>query len=118
MLNEKAKSYIVTFFNGDVKLYRDGIDQEVLNVKELHNADAGIKDSLFLMNDLLNKKLLVTCSTAPQGELKISEVVKTEQKDYGFTQLATSKAEEIPSEGISSLSANPLNNEFFCSASS
>ena len=115
VLNEKAKSFAVTFFNGDVKVFHSGSDKEVLSVKSLHDADSMIKDSLFLRNDLLNKKLLITCSSAPNAELKVSEVIKSDKRDYSFMQIAQSKAEEVPQDGFSYLSANPLNNEFFCS---
>ena len=88
VLNEKAKSYAVTFFNGDVKVFHSGSDKEVLSVKSLHDSDSMIKDSLFLRNDLMNKKLLVTCSGAPNAELKVSEVSKSEKKEYSFMQIA------------------------------
>jgi len=87
----------------------------VLSVQSLHQEDSMIKDALFLKNDALNKKLIVTCSSQPRTELKVSEIYSTDDKKYGFTQLASTKEDH---NGVfNCLSANPLNNEFICSGS-
>ena len=61
VLNEKAKTYICTFFNGDLKVFNKHDHSEILSVKNLHE-DAIISDSLFLKNNNLQKKIIVTCS--------------------------------------------------------
>lgn len=42
-----------------------------------------ITDSLFLRNDGLNKKLIVTCTADPAPELKVSELIY-ENKKYSL----------------------------------
>jgi hypothetical protein len=81
-MNEKAKTYIVGFFNGDLKVFDKHSHSEVLEIKSLHQ-DAIINDALFLRNDSLNKKLIVTCTADPTPELKVSELVH-EGKKYSI----------------------------------
>lgn len=63
-MNEKAKTYIVGFFNGDLKVFSKKDHSELLEIKQLHK-DNIITDALFLKNDSLNKKLVVTCTSLP-----------------------------------------------------
>jgi len=63
ILNEKAKSYVVGYFNGDVKLYNSK-HAELLSVSQLH-ADSQVTDSLYFQSDALNSKILVSCSELP-----------------------------------------------------
>ena len=115
ILNEKAKTYVVGFFNGDIKAFNKKDHSEILNVKQLHQ-ESIITDALFLKNDALNKKLLITCSALPNSELKISEISQ-EGKKYHFTQLATSKDElNGINDGFKCLASSPINNEYICSA--
>lgn len=76
-----------------------------------------ITDALFLKNDTLNKKLLVTCSSLPNPELKVSEISQ-DGKMLHITQLATSKDEEYNgiNDGFKCLTSSPINNEYICSA--
>ena len=76
-----------------------------------------ITDALFLKNDTLNKKLLVTCSSLPNPELKVSEISQ-DGKMLHITQLATSKDEEFNgiNDGFKCLASSPINNEYICSA--
>lgn len=113
ILNEKAKTYVVTFFNGDLKVFSKNDNNEVLSVKQLHE-DAIIEDSLFLRNDALDKKIVVTCSSKPEAALKISEIIHIAKasgkgKQYQINVLARSK-EELGSESFKCLSNNPMNN--------
>lgn len=86
ILNEKPKTYSVGFFNGDIKVFSKKDNKEIINVKQLHQ-DSLISDALFLKNDSLNKKLLITCSGFPNADLKVSEIIKQNDKYY-FNQLA------------------------------
>jgi hypothetical protein len=110
IVNEKAKTYIVGFFNGDLKVYDPSNHSELLSVRSLHT-DQIIEDALFLRNDLLNKKLVVTCGAKPNAEIRVSELSHVD-KSYTLTPLAVSKEDQ---EGLKSLSYNPLNNQTFCS---
>ena len=73
-MNEKAKSYAVGFFNGDVKIF-NATHQEILSVSQLHD-DSRINDLLYFNSDKLDSKLLVTCSELPNPSLTISKVAK------------------------------------------
>jgi hypothetical protein len=73
IMNEKAKTYVVGFFNGDLKVFDKATHAEIFSVKQLH-ADTIIEDALFLKNDALDKKLIVTAGAKPNAELKISEL--------------------------------------------
>jgi WD40 repeat protein len=84
-MNEKAKTYVVGFFNGDLKVFNKRHD-EIINIKQLHN-ESMIQDCLFLKNDTLNKKIIVTSSVLPNAELKISELTEVNKK-YSFNVLA------------------------------
>jgi hypothetical protein len=72
---------------------------------------------LFIKNDALNKKLLVTCSNLPNSELKVSEIIN-EGKKYQITQLATSNEAEYGgiNDGFKCLASSPINNEYIISA--
>ena len=73
LLDTKASSYAVGFFNGDVKLFSEK-HAELLAVSEMHQ-DSQITDMLYFKSDKLNSnKYLVTCSELPNPELIISEV--------------------------------------------
>lgn len=63
ILNEKAKSYAVGFFNGDVKVYGSG-HAELLSVVQLHR-DSQITDMLYFKSDVLRQNVMVTCSELP-----------------------------------------------------
>ena len=63
ILNEKAKSYAVGFFNGDVKVYGSG-HAELLNVTQMHN-DSQITDMLYFKSDVLGHNVMVSCSELP-----------------------------------------------------
>ncbi|TNV79220.1 hypothetical protein FGO68_gene6698 [Halteria grandinella] len=118
ILNEKAKTYIVGFFNGDLKVFDKGTHAELYSVKQLHQ-DNIIEDALFLKNDVLDKKLIVTAGAKPTAELKISELSHSMvggAKAYQFQTIAQSKDELNGSESFGCLSNNPLNNQFICSS--
>ena len=72
IVNEKAKSYAVGFFNGDVKVYGSG-HAELLNVAQVH-ADSQITDMLYFKSDTLGHNVLVTCSELPDPQLVISKL--------------------------------------------
>ena len=77
-----------------------------------------IEDSLFLKNDILDKKLIVTCSSKPNSELKVSQLIHTEvsgKKSYQFAALAQSKESLNGNESFGCLSYNPAQNEYICS---
>ena len=78
-----------------------------------------IEDSLFLRNDSLDKKIIVTCSSKPNAELKVSELTHFDTgkggKLYQFSTLAQSR-EELGVESFKCLSNNPMNNDFICSS--
>eukprot|EP00347_Sterkiella_histriomuscorum_P003660 403363437 len=116
IMNEKAKTYIVGFFNGDVKVFSKNDHQELLNIKQLHQ-DSMIQDALFLKNDLLDKKIVVTCSNLPQSELRIGEITQVNGK-FGYSQIAQSRESDYGNinDGFKCLSSNPMNNEYICSA--
>ena len=96
VLNEKAKTYVVGFFNGDIKVFSKHDHQELLSVKQLHQ-DSQIEDLLFLKNDALDKKLLVSIASKPNSELKVSEISHIQgagkTKQYQFNTIAQSKEE-------------------------
>jgi hypothetical protein len=118
IMNEKAKTYIVGFFNGDLKVFDKQDHKEVFSVRQLHQ-DSIIEDALFLRNDNLEKKIVITCSSQPNAELKISELShiaqKKGEKQYQFNLLAQSK-EDLNSESFKTLSNNPMSNEYICSS--
>ncbi len=80
-----------------------------------------IEDALFLKNDILDKKLIVTCSTKPNAELKVSELTQIaattggKAKQYQFQTIAQSREDFNGTEGFGCLSSNPINNEYLCS---
>lgn len=115
-MNEKSKTYIVGFFNGDVKVFNKHDHSELLNIKQLHQ-DSIVQDALFLKNDALDKKVLITCSNLPYSSLKISEIFNHNGK-YQFNQIAQSRESDYGNinDGFKCLSANPINNEYICSA--
>lgn len=117
-MNEKAKTYVVGFFNGDLKVFDKHEHKELFSVRQLHQ-DSIIEDALFLRSDTLDKKLVITCSSQPNAELKISELTHIAQgkgdKQYQFNLLAQSK-EELSSESFKTLSNNPMNNDYICSS--
>lgn len=90
-MNEKAKTYVVSFFNGDIKVFSKHDHSELLSVKQLHQ-DSIITDTLFLRNDTLNKKLVVTCSSLPNAELKVSEYTEANKKAH-FNVIGSSNSE-------------------------
>ena len=63
ILNEKAKSYCVGFFNGDVKVYNSK-HAELVSVSQLH-ADSQVTDALYFKSDALNTNILISCSELP-----------------------------------------------------
>lgn len=78
-----------------------------------------IEDLLFLKNDTLDKKIVVSISSLPNTELKISEVSTVNKggvkgKSYLFNPLATSR-DEFNLDSFKHLSNNPLNNSYICS---
>lgn len=109
--NTKAKTYVVAFFNGDVKVFNKKDHHEMLEGKQLHN-DSIITDCLFLKNQSLKKKLLVSVSTHPHSELVVSELSR---ESNSMVVLARSKP-EFNGLGFKNLTVQPLNNEFVCSS--
>jgi hypothetical protein len=71
-LNEKAKTYVVGFFNGDLKVFSKHDNKEVLSVKSLHTDR--IEDLVFIRNDALDKKIVVSLSGKPDPQLRIGEL--------------------------------------------
>jgi hypothetical protein len=115
--NEKAKTYVVAFFNGDVKVFSKHDHSEVLSVKQLHQ-DSQIEDALFLKSDSLNKKLLITVAGGSESELKVSEISHIQtggKKQYQFNPLAQSRDEFNGIESFVGLSYNPMNTDYICS---
>ena len=58
-------------------------------MKQLHQ-DSQVEDILFIKNDVLDKKLLVSIAAKPNAELKVSEIshvggVGGKAKQYQFT---------------------------------
>lgn len=119
-MNEKAKTYVVGFFNGDLKVFSKHNHEEVLSIKQLHQ-DSIIEDAIFLRNDAIDKKIVVSCSSLPNPDLKVSEVSIVHKgpggkagKEYVFNVLAQSK-DELNVESFKCLSNNPVSNEYICS---
>lgn len=104
---------MVGFFNGDLKVFDKNTHAELFSARQLHQ-DTMIEDALFLKNDQLDKKLVVTIGSKPNAELKVSEIIKTD-KSYSFATLAVSREELNGTESFSCLSHNPLNTELICS---
>ena len=71
-MNEKAKSYCVSFFNGDLSLYSSK-HAELLKVSQLH-ADSAITDVLYFKSDALSDKFVITCSEMPDPQLVVSRL--------------------------------------------
>lgn len=116
IVNDKAKTYVAGFFNGDLKIFGKHNHAELLSVRQLH-PDSMIEDALFLKNDALGKKLVITCSGSPNVELKVSEVshvASGKGKQYQFNTIAQSR-EKHNGESFRCLSSNPMSNEYVCS---
>lgn len=88
-------------------------------MKSLHQ-DNIIEDALFLKNDILEKKLIITAGAKPNAELKISELIQTgvkgAPKAYQFQTIAQNRDELSVGMSFGCLSNNPLNNQFMCSS--
>ena len=68
--NEKAKSYVAGFMNGDIKLF-DHKHAELLKVTSLHNS---VSSALYFKSDLLNSNMLVSGSESPNAALVFSQI--------------------------------------------
>ena len=114
-MNEKAKTYVVGFFNGDLKVFSKHDNKEVLSVKSLHTDR--IEDLVFIRNDALDKKIVVSISGKPDSQLKVSEVSHVggeKSKQYSFNIIAEGKEEYAGTEGFRAISENPMNNQYIC----
>jgi hypothetical protein len=117
-LNEKAKTYVVGFFNGDLKVFSKHDHSEVLSVKGLHSER--IEDMIFIKNDALDKKIVVSLSGKPDPQLKVSEVThivngaSDKNKQFAFNILAEGKEDYAGFEGYRAISENPVNNQYLC----
>jgi len=69
-VNEKAKSYVAGFMNGDVKLF-DQKHSELLKVSSMHQA---VTCALYFKSDALNCNMLVTGSETPGAVLVFSQI--------------------------------------------
>ena len=115
LMDTKAKSYAVGFFEGDLKLY-DSKHSEVLTVSQLHQASQ-ITDLLYFKSDL-NKgtKYLISCSELPNPELTITEVAS----DKRSVKVVAKAKDEFSDEcqcGYTCLAQNPLSKEKFAASS-
>ena len=111
--NDKARSYVVGFFNGDLKLY-DGKDkpEEKLSISSLHHEK--IEDAIFFKSDEFNgKKLVVTCSKQPYPELKISEIEHSNLNPV--CEVSTQLGETL--NGWNHLALNPVDSQVFAASS-
>lgn len=103
------------FFNGDLKVFSKHDNQEVLSVKSLHTDR--VEDLIFIRNDAIDKKVVVSLSGKPDPQLKIGEVShigSEKSKKYQFNVLAEAKEEYAGIEGFRAVSENPMNNQYFC----
>jgi len=114
IVNEKAKSYAVGFFNGDVKVY-DSKHNEVLNVTKLH-PDSQITDMLYFKSDALDQKYLITCSELPNAQMTISKI-GADKKTVKIVARAKASLMEEAECGYSCLAQNPIEREKFCCSS-
>ena len=92
ILNEKAKSYCVSFFNGDLGLYNSKHAQ-LLKVSQLH-ADSAITDVLYFKSDANGDKFVVTCSEMPDPQLVISRLAT----DKGSLEVIARAKDEVMEE--------------------
>ena len=116
MRNTKMSTFVVGFFNGDLKIF-DGKNQkqeELVCVQGLH-ADQ-ITDAAYLKSETMDgKKFLLTCSLEPQPALKVC-IVGTESNSVDLiSQVSTELSEALG--GWNSLSVNPTNNDLIASSS-
>ena len=72
IVNEKAKSYAVGFFNGDIKVYSSE-HAELLNVSQLHY-NAQVSDMLYFKSDTLDANIVVSCSEQPDPQLIVAKL--------------------------------------------
>jgi hypothetical protein len=115
ILNEKAKTYVVGFFNGDLKVFSKHDNKEVLSVKSLHTDR--IEDFVFIRNDALDKKIVVSISGKPDPQLRIGELShfgSDKSKQFAFNIIAEAKEEYAGTEGFRAVSENPMNNQYIC----
>ena len=113
--NEKARSYVTAFSNGDLKILdgKEKTHQEMVFVQGLHEEE--ITDCLYYKSDDNGgRKFVVSCSTKPSPELKVSEVID------GKTFKVLAQASEQMGEALNGwncLSQNPLTPDIFASCS-
>lgn len=69
-VNEKAKSYVAGFMNGDIKLF-DNKHSELLKVSSMHEA---VSCALYFKSDALGCNVLVSGSEAPAPTLVFSQI--------------------------------------------
>lgn len=97
--------------NGDIKLY-DNKHSEVLKVSSVNES---ISCGLYFKSDTLNCNLLVTGSESPNAGLQFGQV-GVDRNNYTVVGNANTKVIEA-SDGVSSLTQNPLVLEQIASAS-
>lgn len=75
--NTGASSFVVGFFNGDLKIYDSSLKESMV-VTNLH--DDKIEDAVYVTSEHSNNHFIVSCSLDPFPALKVSEVTKNEVK--------------------------------------
>jgi hypothetical protein len=88
----------------------------VLSVKSLHSDR--IEDLVFIRNDALDKKIVVSLSGKPDPQFKVCEIAHViggdKSKQYSFNVIAEGKEEYAGVEGFRAISENPMNNQYLC----
>lgn len=114
IVNEKAKSYAVGFFNGDIKVYSSE-HAELLNVSQLHY-NAQVSDMLYFKSDTLDANLVVSCSEQPDPQLIVAKL-GADKKTFEVIARAKDELMEETMCGYTCLAQNPLQLERFVSSS-
>lgn len=113
--NEKAKTYVAGFFNGDLKVFdgKDSSSKELLCVSKFH--EDKITDALYFKCDGMGgKKILVTSSEQPFSEFKVSELSTQNNQVTVLASASEDLAERLG--GWTSLSLNPATDNLIASA--
>ena len=115
--NVKARSYVVAFFNGDLKIFdgkESSTQEEVFYQSQLHEDQ--ITDALFFKSDELDgRKIVVTCSEQPSPALKVCELDAKNKSLIEKTSASCKLADGL--NGWTGLALNPLSGNLFASAS-
>jgi hypothetical protein len=114
--NEKAKTYVAGFFNGDLKLFdgKEGANTELFSASKLHQDR--ITDALYFKSDKTGgRKLVVTCSEQPYPQFKVSQVDPQSKQIEVVAEASEDLSEKL--RGWNALALNPVVDNLVASAS-